>query len=118
MILILLFYFILYYNFNLIIKLPFFEFIILILISFFGLNIILISNHLFIIFLFLELVNLCLYCLIGLNKYTNIGIESAYKYFIQSAYSTILGFFGLSIIYMTTGTLFINELGLLATIII
>jgi len=72
-----------------------------------------ISNNLFIIFLFLELVNLCLYCLIGLNKYSNFGIEIAFKYFIQSAYSTIIGFFALSLIYWSLGTLFINEIGLL-----
>jgi len=113
MIFILLLYFIYYYNYNNIIKLPFFEYIILILISFFALQIIIISNNLFIIFLFIELVNLCIYCLIGLNKYSNIGIECAYKYFIQSAFSTIIGFFALSLLYNSCGTLFINELGLL-----
>src|SRR5580692_5606627 len=71
------------------------------------------SNHLFIIFLFLELVNLCLYCLIGLNKSMNFGIEAAFKYFIQSSLVTIIGFFGISLIYISSGTLFINELALI-----
>jgi NADH:ubiquinone oxidoreductase subunit 2 (subunit N) len=64
-------------------------------------------------FLYLEILNLCLYCLIGLNKDSNMGIESAYKYFVQSSFSTIIGFFGISLIYMSTGTLFLHELGIL-----
>jgi NADH-quinone oxidoreductase subunit N len=68
------------------------------------------TNHLFYIFLFLEMINLSLYVLIGLNKYSNFGIEIAYKYFIQSSYATLIGLFGVSIIYIRTGTLFISEL--------
>jgi NADH-quinone oxidoreductase subunit N len=108
-------YFILLNNFNYIIKLPIFEYLILIFICLFGIFMIIKSNHLFIIFLFLELVNLCIYCLIGLNKDSNMGIESAYKYFVQSSLATIIGFFGVSLIYMSTGTLFIHELSLLIT---
>jgi len=105
-------YLILLSNFDYIIKLPIFEYLIIIITCFLGLFIIISSNHLFIIFLFLELVNLCIYCLIGLNKYSNMGIESAYKYFVQSSFATILGFFGVSLIYLSTGTLFLNELSI------
>lgn len=106
-------YLILLKNFNNIIKLPVFEYLMLIIICVFGICMIIKSNHLFIIFLFLELVNLCIYCLIGLNKDSNMGIESAYKYFVQSSLATIIGFFGISLIYMSTGTLFLNELNFL-----
>jgi NADH-quinone oxidoreductase subunit N len=68
------------------------------------------TNNLFYIFLFLEIVNLSLYVLIGLNKYSNFGIEIAYKYFLQSSYVTLIGLFGVSIIYIKTGTLFLSEL--------
>jgi NADH-quinone oxidoreductase subunit N len=68
------------------------------------------TNNLFYIFVFLEMVNLSLYVLIGLNKYSNFGIEIAYKYFIQSSYVTLIGLFGVSIIYIRTGTLFLSEL--------
>jgi NADH-quinone oxidoreductase subunit N len=68
------------------------------------------TNNLFYIFLFLEMINLSLYVLIGLNKYSNFGIEIAYKYFIQSSYVTLIGLFGVSILYIKTGTLFISEL--------
>jgi NADH-quinone oxidoreductase subunit N len=71
------------------------------------------ANHLFYIFLFLEMVNLSLYVLIGLNKYSNFGIEIAYKYFIQSSYVTLIGLFGVSIIYLKTGTLFLSDLQLI-----
>jgi NADH-quinone oxidoreductase subunit N len=103
-------YLVIIYNFNIIIKLPILEYLILIVLCFFSLVIMIISNHLFVIFLFLEVLNICLYCLIGLNKNSNKGIEAAFKYFIQSALATIIGFFAISIIYLFTGTLFINEL--------
>lgn len=106
-------YLILLNNFNNIIKLPIFEYLILVIICLFGICMIIKSNHLFIIFLFLELVNLCIYCLIGLNKDSNMGIESAYKYFVQSSLATIIGFFGVSLVYVSTGTLFLNELNIL-----
>jgi NADH-quinone oxidoreductase subunit N len=98
------------YNFVKLIKMPLFEYIILILIIILSLFLMISSNHLFNIFLFLEIINLSLYVLIGLNKYSNAGIEIAYKYFIQSSYATLIGLFGVSIIYIKTGTLFISEL--------
>jgi NADH-quinone oxidoreductase subunit N len=106
-------YLIIIYNFNNIIKIPIVEYLILIFLCFFSLIMIIISNHLFVIFLFLEIVNICLYCLIGLNKNSNKGIEAAYKYFIQSSFATIMGFFAISLIYLSTGTLFLNELAIL-----
>lgn len=106
-------YMILLYNFNNIIKLPIFEYLILVWTCFFGLLMIIAGNNLFVIFLFLELVNLCIYCLIGLNKNSNLGIESAYKYFVQSSVATIIGFFGISLIYISVGTLNLNELNIL-----
>ena len=106
-------YLIIIYNFNNIIKIPIVEYLILVFLCFFSLIMIIISNHLFVIFLFLEIVNICLYCLIGLNKNSNKGIEAAYKYFIQSSFATIMGFFSISLIYLSTGTLFLNELAIL-----
>jgi NADH-quinone oxidoreductase subunit N len=98
------------YNFLYVIKLPIFEYIILILIIILSLFLLISTNHLFYLLLFLEIINLSLYVLIGLNKYSNFGIEIAYKYFIQSSYATIVGLFGVSIIYFRTGTLFMSEL--------
>jgi NADH-quinone oxidoreductase subunit N len=105
-------YLILLKNFNSIIKLPIIEFLILIFVCLFGIFIIISSNHLFVIFLFLELVNLCVYCLIGLNKYSNLGIEIAFKYFVQSSLATLIGVFGISLLYLSAGTLFLNELSI------
>jgi NADH-quinone oxidoreductase subunit N len=105
-----LFFIIYLYNFSLIVKIPIFEYIILVIIIIFSLFLMVSTNHLFYIFVFLEMVNLSLYVLIGLNKYSNFGIEIAYKYFIQSSYVTLVGLFGVSIIYIKTGTLFLSEL--------
>lgn len=113
MLIILLFYFIILLNYSKYINLPYFEYTLLILLTFFGLQIMVICNHLFLILLFLELVNLCIYCLLALNKVSNFGIEVSYKYFVQSAFSTILGFFALSILSFSLGTLDLHELSLL-----
>lgn len=110
-IIILFLFFIIYlYSFTIIVKLPLFEYIVLIIIIILSLFLMISTNNLFYIFLFLEMVNLSLYVLIGLNKYSNFGIEIAYKYFIQSSYVTLIGLFGVSIIYIKMGTLFISEL--------
>jgi len=104
------FFLILLNNFKNIIKLNVFAYLLIIYTCILSLFIIMLSNNLFVIFLFIELVNLCIYCLIGLNNNSNSGIESAYKYFIQSAFATIIGFFGASFIYFSTGTLLLNEI--------
>jgi|SRR5882724_11386266 len=98
------------YNYSKIVKIPIFEYIIIIIIIILSLFLMISINHLFYIFIFLEMINLSLYVLIGLNKYSNFGIEIAYKYFIQSSYVTLIGLFGVSIIYLKTGTLFLSEL--------
>jgi len=98
------------YNFTIIVRIPIFEYIILIIIIILSLFLMISTNNLFNLFLFLEMVNLSLYVLIGLNKYSNFGIEIAYKYFIQSSYVTLIGLFGVSIVYLRVGTLFISEL--------
>lgn len=98
------------YNFASLVKIPIFEYITLIIIIILSLFLMVSANNLFYIFLFLEMINLSLYVLIGLNKYSNFGIEIAYKYFIQSSYATLVGLFGVSIIYIRTGTLFLSEL--------
>lgn len=99
-----------FYNFLFLVKIPVFEYIVLIIIIILSLFLMISSNHLFHIFIFLEMANLSLYVLIGLNKYSNFGIEIAYKYFIQSSYITIVGLFGVSLVYIRTGTLFLSEL--------
>jgi NADH-quinone oxidoreductase subunit N len=103
-------FFIFLYCFVSLIIIPIFEYIILILIIILSLCLMISSNNLFYIFLFLEIINLSFYVLIGLNKYSNRGIEIAYKYFIQSSFATLIGLFGVSIIYIKTGTLFLSEL--------
>lgn len=98
------------YNFFNIVKIPIFEYIILILIIILSLFLMISTNNIFYLFLFLEMANLSLYVLVGLNKYSNFGIEIAYKYFLQSSYVTIAGLFGISLIYARTGSLLITEL--------
>jgi NADH:ubiquinone oxidoreductase subunit 2 (subunit N) len=106
-------YFVLLNNYCNIQYIPIFEYLVLILVALFSIFMLIHGNNLFVIFIFIELLNLCIYCLLGINKDSNKGMESAFKYFIQSAFATIIGFFGLSLIYFTTGTLFLHELSIL-----
>lgn len=108
-----LFFLIFLYNFTIVVTLPIFEYIILIIIIILSLFLIISTNNIFYIFLFLEMVNLSLYVLLGLNKYSNFGVELAYKYFIQSSFITLVGLFGISLIYIKTGTLLLSDLRLI-----
>jgi NADH-quinone oxidoreductase subunit N len=110
---IMLFYFIMVLNYCNIQDILLFEYIIIVLVALFSVLMIINGNNLFLIFIFLELLNLCVYCLLGFNKDSNKGIESAFKYFVQSSFATIIGFFGVSLIYMSAGTLFLHELNVL-----
>jgi|SRR6185369_6905809 len=71
------------------------------------------SNDLFIIFLAMELQNLCFYILISLKRASNLAIEAAFKYLMLNGFSASLIGLGLSFIYCFFGTLNITNLALL-----
>jgi NADH-quinone oxidoreductase subunit N len=63
------------------------------------------SNDLFIMFLSVELQNLCFYILISLKRSSNLAIEAGLKYLILNGFSASLFGMGLSFIYCVSGTL-------------
>jgi len=69
-------------------------------------------NDLFLAFLSLELQAITLYVFLGLKKFSNLAMESAIKFFIYSAFSSVCFIFGVSLLYATTGTtsfIFLNN---------
>src|SRR5438067_6260296 len=85
------------------------EFMSLLLFSLLGMMVLISANSFLTVFLGLELMSLCLYALVALNRDSAISTEAAMKYFVLGALSSGLLLYGMSMIYGATGTLTINE---------
>jgi NADH:ubiquinone oxidoreductase subunit 2 (subunit N) len=85
-------------------KIMIFEYPLLLLLSVQGSFLLLMSYDLFVIYLALELQNLCFYVLAGIKRYSNFSTEAGLKYFLLGAFSSSLFLFGVSIIYGIFGT--------------
>lgn len=92
---------------------PFKEFFILFYILLFGIILSIMSNNLFLMYLGMELISLCLYIFPILRKKSNLSAEASSKYFIYSVYTTAVSSFGLSFLYGVLGTLNFSEIQLL-----
>lgn len=91
-------------------KIKIIEFTTLILLSVQGSILILFSLNLFIIYICLEIQNLCFYVLASLKRFSNFSIEAGLKYFLFGTFSSSLLLFGISIIYGLFGTLDIIDI--------
>lgn len=113
------FYIFFYYSFydfrshSIKIKYHYLEFILLTLISIEAMQLVIICNNLFAIYLLMELQSLCYYILPALNRKSNIAIEATLKYFINSSYISACYLFGCTIIYFNFGTLNLCEITIL-----
>jgi NADH-quinone oxidoreductase subunit N len=67
------------------------------------------ASHFLTVYLGLELMSLCLYSLVALNRDSAVSTEAAMKYFVLGALASGLLLYGMSMIYGATGTLQINE---------
>ncbi|MGH8740594.1 MAG: NADH-quinone oxidoreductase subunit N, partial [Burkholderiales bacterium] len=85
------------------------EFISLLLFSLLGMMILISANSFLTVYLGLELMSLCLYALVALNRESAQATEAAMKYFVLGALSSGLLLYGMSMIYGATGTLAIPE---------
>ena len=85
------------------------EFLTLLLFSLLGMMIMASANSFLTAYLGLELMSLCLYALVALNRDSAASTEAAMKYFVLGALSSGLLLYGMSMIYGATGTLTINE---------
>jgi len=85
------------------------EFMSLLLFSLLGMMVLISAASFLTVFLGLELMSLCLYALVALNRDSAISTEAAMKYFVLGALSSGLLLYGMSMIYGATGTLTITE---------
>ena len=86
-------------------KIHIYEYSLLLLLSVEGSFLLLMSYDLFIIYLALELQNLCFYVLASIKRYSSFSTEAGLKYFLLGAFSSSLFLFGVSIVYGIFGTL-------------
>jgi NADH-quinone oxidoreductase subunit N len=94
------------------------EFITLLLFSLLGIMVLVSANSFITVYLGLELMSLCLYALVALNRDSAVSTEAAMKYFVLGALSSGLLLYGMSMIYGATGTLTLDEIGAaLATLV-
>ena len=85
------------------------EFFSLLLFALLGMMILASASSFLTVYLGLELMSLCLYALVALNRDSALATEAAMKYFVLGALSSGLLLYGMSMIYGATGTLNIPE---------
>jgi NADH-quinone oxidoreductase subunit N len=81
------------------------EFVTLLLFSLLGMMIMISAASFLTVYLGLELMSLCLYAMVALNRDAAASTEAAMKYFVLGALSSGLLLYGMSMIYGATGTL-------------
>src|SRR5437899_8905328 len=85
------------------------EYFVLALFATLGMMVMISANHFLTLYLGLELMSLCLYSLVALNRDSAVSTEAAMKYFVLGALASGLLLYGMSMIYGATGTLNISE---------
>ena len=85
------------------------ELLALLLFALLGMMVMMSANSLLTLYLGLELLSLCLYSLVALNRDSPVSTEAAMKYFVLGALASGLLLYGMSMIYGATGTLTITE---------
>ncbi len=88
------------------------EFFTLLLFALLGMMIMISANSLLAVYLGLELLSLCLYAMVALNRDSAASVEAAMKYFVLGALASGLLLYGMSMIYGATGTLNLGEISM------
>jgi NADH-quinone oxidoreductase subunit N len=85
------------------------EFLTLLLFALLGIMIMISANSFLTLYLGLELLSLCLYTLVALNRDSAASTEAAMKYFVLGALASGLLLYGMSMIYGATGSLLLGD---------
>jgi len=85
------------------------EFLALLLFTMLGMMVMMSANSFVTLYLGLELLSLCLYAMVALNRDSAASTEAAMKYFVLGALASGLLLYGMSMIYGATGTLTITD---------
>ncbi len=84
------------------------DFFVLTLFATLGMMVMISANHFLTLYLGLELMSLCLYALIAMNRDSSVSVEAAMKYFVLGALASGLLLYGMSMLYGATGSLDIS----------
>jgi NADH-quinone oxidoreductase subunit N len=76
-----------------------------------GLLLMLRATELLTIFVSLELLSLCLYCLAAYHRRVNVGTEAAIKYFLMGAFVSAFVLYGIALVYGATGSTRLADIG-------
>jgi NADH-quinone oxidoreductase subunit N len=87
------------------------EFLTLLMFSLLGMMVLISANSFITVYMGLELMSLCLYAMVALNRGSALSTEAAMKYFVLGALASGLLLYGMSMIYGATGSL---EIGAVA----
>lgn len=88
------------------------DFYILLMTTGLGMSIVALSQDLFLLFIGLELASFSTYVLVSFMKETKEGTEAGMKYFIVGSVASGVGLYGLSLLYLWSGSLQFTELTL------
>jgi len=81
------------------------EYFVLVLFAALGMMVMISASHFLTLYLGLELMSLCLYSLVALDRDSAVSTEAAMKYFVLGALASGLLLYGMSMVYGATGTL-------------
>ncbi len=81
------------------------EYFVLALFAVLGMMVLVSAHSLLTVYLGLELLSLCLYAMVALNRDSVTGSEAAMKYFVLGALASGMLLYGMSLLYGVTGTL-------------
>lgn len=82
------------------------EFVVLTLITLFGMNLMISSGHFLLFYIGLETASLPIAALVALDKYKEKSAEAGAKYIFNAIFSSAIFLFGLSFLYGSCGTLY------------
>jgi NADH-quinone oxidoreductase subunit N len=86
------------------------EFFVLALFATLGMAVMISANHMLVLYLGLEIMSLCLYSMVALNRDSALSTEAAMKYFVLGALASGLLLYGMSMLYGATATLDITQM--------
>lgn len=86
------------------------EYYVLALFAVLGMMIMISAHNMLTIYLGLELLSLCLYAMVAINRDSSVSTEAAMKYFILGALASGMLLYGMSMIYGVTGSLDITRI--------
>ena len=88
------------------------EYFVLALFALLGMLVMISANHFLVLYLGLELMSLCLYAMVALNRDSAASTEAAMKYFILGALASGLLLYGMSMVYGATGALQLDRVAI------